>query len=584
MSRSILWILTVFLSLAMIALIGVQAYWFRSSIDAKEEQLGLVVNQVLGEISSELVQDKTVMTILEELNPPAVSHQSQAVWNFHIDGRSTVVEPNPSGGSVKEESHEENATDRKAALINKKDIQEDMDMHEEIRITGEFRYGEIDEAQLEEVPQGNEVIVSAVPPPSLKNQKIQVIDDSVLVILGEDEMLQDTILITAMNPDQVRSELIKSWKEQELFVDRIVRQMLVDGEPLEDRITGSQVKKLLTEKLKEKDVKMPFEYAVYEEGKKPIYQSESFNEFEDCKYYRAPLIKGSVFQKSTLISVYFPEERKHFIKSMGILGGTSALITLFVLSLFSLALFIIFKQKRLSEMKNDFVNNMTHELKTPISTISLASQMLNDKSIPEEQKNLTQISRIIQTESKQLGFQVERVLQMAIFDHGELKLKLEKINLHEIIETVAQNFLLQIDRRGGKLEFLPEAENDVIQGDAMHITNVVSNLIENAIKYTKQTPVIGIATHNEQGKIVISVSDNGIGISKEDQKRIFDKFYRVPTGNVHNVKGFGLGLSYVKLIVDQHHGIIKIKSDAGKGSRFYIHLPLLESSYNPNWK
>ena len=262
---------------------------------------------------------------------------------------------------------------------------------------------------------------------------------------------------------------------------------------------------------------------------------------------------------------------------MGIMGGTSALITLFVLTLFSLALYIMFKQKRLSEMKNDFVNNMTHELKTPISTISLASQMLNDKTIPDEQKNLNHISRIIQTESKQLGFQVERVLQMAIFDHGQLKLKLEEVDVHDVIETVAQNFLLQADKRGGELDFLPEAENAVILGDSMHITNVVSNLIENAMKYTKDTPVIGISTRNESGDVVISVSDNGIGISKEDQKRIFDKFYRVPTGNVHNVKGFGLGLSYVKLIVEQHHGIIKIKSEPEKGSRFDIHLPLQDA-------
>ena len=210
-------------------------------------------------------------------------------------------------------------------------------------------------------------------------------------------------------------------------------------------------------------------------------------------------------------------------------------------------------------MKNDFVNNMTHELKTPISTISLASQMLNDKSIPDEQKNLAQISRIIQTESKQLGFQVERVLQMAIFDHGQLKLKLEEIDLHDIIETVAQNFLLQLDKRDGRLEFLPEAEDRWSQGDAMHLTNVISNLIENAMKYTRQHPEIRISTRNENDNIVISVSDNGIGISKEDQKRIFDKFYRVPTGNVHNVKGFGLGLSYVKLIVEHHHGAYQIK-------------------------
>ncbi len=225
-------------------------------------------------------------------------------------------------------------------------------------------------------------------------------------------------------------------------------------------------------------------------------------------------------------------------------------------------------------MKNDFVNNMTHELKTPISTISLASQMLNDRSIPDEHKNLSQISRIIQVESKQLGFQVERVLQMAIFDHGELKLKSEEVDLHEIIETVAQNFLLQLDKREGKLEFLPEAEDAVVEGDLMHLTNVVSNLLENAMKYTSQKPEISIATRTENGFLVVSVKDNGIGINKEDHKRIFDKFFRVPTGNVHNVKGFGLGLSYVKLIIEQHNGSINLKSEPNKGSQFNIHLPL----------
>lgn len=225
-------------------------------------------------------------------------------------------------------------------------------------------------------------------------------------------------------------------------------------------------------------------------------------------------------------------------------------------------------------MKNDFVNNMTHELKTPISTISLASQMLSDRTIPDEQKNLAQISRIIQTESKQLGFQVERVLQMAIFDHGQLKLKLEEVDVHDIIETVAQNFLLQVDKRAGRLEFMPEASEAIIEGDSMHITNVISNLIENAMKYTQRTPVIQLATKNENDSIMVSIIDNGMGISKENQKRIFDKFYRVPTGNVHNVKGFGLGLSYVKLIVEQHRGKIRIKSELNKGSQFDIYLPL----------
>jgi two-component system phosphate regulon sensor histidine kinase PhoR len=521
MSRTVLWITTVFLSLAMIALVAVQGYWIKSSKDSKERQMGLLMNQVLADISDELVENETVLQILEELRPPLIRHQSQTVWNFQIDARSSY-----------------------------------------------------DVTAKEEVQHDEDVLLFTPPHKSLKNQKVELIDDSVLVILGEDELLEDTILISAMKPEQIRMKLNENMKEQEVFVNKIVRKMLAEQVNLEDKISKSQIEELLHSNLEQRGIDMPFEYALYKEGSPPIFQSESFNEYEDCMYYRTSLFPGELFSRKTMLSVYFPTEEQHFIKSMGILGGTSLLITLFVLLLFSLALYIIFKQKKLSEMKNDFVNNMTHELKTPISTISLASQMLNDRSIPDAQKNFAQISRIIQTESKQLGFQVERVLQMAIFDHGQLKLKLEEVDLHEVIETVAQNFLLQLEKKDGRLEFLPEAESAVITGDLMHLTNVVSNLIENAVKYTKQTPEIRISTSSENESLVISVSDNGIGISKEDQKRIFDKFYRVPTGNVHNVKGFGLGLSYVKLIVEHHHGSIHIKSEPEKGSRFDIHLPL----------
>ena len=537
MSRTILWMMTIFLSLAMIALVAVQAYWIKHSIESEENQLGLVVNQVLKEISNELVQNETVINILEEIRPPVIQHKSKAVWNFHIDSRS---------------SYSNNA-------------EEDflIDTHEDLHSDS-----------AEDIHLDETIIVYTPPLPALKNQKVEMIDDSVLVILGEDELMKDTILISAMKPEQIRMELSKSWEEQEMFVDKIVKKMLVNEEDIGERISGSQVEALLKKKLYEQGVNIPFEYAVYKEGKKPIYQSENFNEYEDSKYFRASLFPGGIFNKTTLISVYFPKEGKHIFNSIGIMGGSTLLITLFIVMMFTLAIYIVFKQKRLSEMKNDFVNNMTHELKTPISTISLASQMLNDRSIPDEQKNLSHISRIIQTESKQLGFQVERVLQMAIFDHGELKLKVEDVDLHDIIETVAQNFLLQVDKREGRLEFLPEAEDAVIEGDFMHITNVISNLIENAMKYTQRTPEIKIITRTENSSVVVSVIDNGIGISKEDQKRIFDKFFRVPTGNVHNVKGFGLGLSYVKLIVEQHHGRIKLKSDPNKGSQFDIHLPL----------
>lgn len=401
-----------------------------------------------------------------------------------------------------------------------------------------------------------------------------MINDSLLVVVGEDLTSRDTILVSAMHPDLVRKELRRQVARQEFFIDNIVKKMLMDEGQVLDNISEEQIKASLSEKLTSRFVDYPFEFAVYEMGKKPIFSSENFNEYEPVRYYRRLLFPSSVFNRFTYISVYFPQEKQLLRKTMGKMGVSSLIITLFIIMMFSLTLYIMFKQKRLSEMKNDFVNNMTHELKTPISTISLASQMLNDRSIPDAQKNLEHISRIIQTESKQLGYQVERVLQMAIFDHGELKLKNEPVDLHDIIETVAQNFLLQMDKRGGKLEFLPEADQAVVEGDLVHLTNVVSNLMENAMKYTHRNPEITISTKNENGSIVVSVADNGIGISKEDQKRIFDKFYRVPTGNVHNVKGFGLGLSYVKLIVEAHGGNIKIKSELNKGSRFDIHLPL----------
>ncbi len=492
----------------------------KHSITSEAQHLRLVVNQVLSEVSDELIRNETTLNILDELRPPVIQHRSSSFWDFRIDARSSYSRR--PGGAV--------------------DIQE-------------------------------EVFAYTSPDQSLKGQHVRLINDSILVVVGHDEQIQDTILVNAMQPQQVLNELDKRWAEQEQLVEKVVKNMLVEEKDIRDRFSGNQIEKMVREKLQEKGVEFPFEYAVYEVGKPPIFFSDHYDENEP-NYFRGTLFPGGIFRQRTLINVYFPDVRKHLIRSTGVMGLSSLLITLFIVSMFSLALYVIFKQKRLSEMKNDFVNNMTHELKTPISTISLASQMLSDRSIPDTQKNLGQISRIIRTESKQLSFQVERVLQMAIFDHGQLKLKMQEVDIHDLVETVAQNFLIQVEKREGKLEFLPEAEDSVVRGDKMHLTNVVSNLLENAMKYTRQTPDIGISTRNAGSDLILSIRDNGIGIGKEDQKRIFDKFYRVPTGNLHNVKGFGLGLSYVKLIVEHHGGAIGLKSELQKGTQFNIRLPL----------
>jgi len=254
--------------------------------------------------------------------------------------------------------------------------------------------------------------------------------------------------------------------------------------------------------------------------------------------------------------------------------GSSAILTLIILGIFAFTIYIIVQQKKLSEIKTDFVNNMTHELKTPISTISLASQMLRDRSIPLQKKNFENISNVIYDESKRLGFQVEKVLQMAIFEKGKLKIKPQEIDIHELIGNVVNNFIIQVRNQNGEIEQHLDATNPVVKVDEVHFTNIIFNLLDNAVKYSNGLTHIKVGTQNTRNQFLIYIEDKGIGITRENQKRIFEQFYRVPTGNIHNVKGFGLGLSYVKKIVDEHDGQITIQSEPKKGTRFEISIPI----------
>lgn len=250
-------------------------------------------------------------------------------------------------------------------------------------------------------------------------------------------------------------------------------------------------------------------------------------------------------------------------------------IILFVLVFFGFSISVIFKQKKLSEIKNDFINNMTHELKTPIATIGISSETLMNINSDQTDSRTLKYASIIYKENKRLESQVERVLNVANLDKNEIKLNYSTLNIHEIIEEAKENFEFnQLEELGGKINLDFGADNAILKGDIVHITNIINNLIDNAIKYCDKVPAIDISTSNIKNRIIISISDNGKGIARENLKYIFDKFYRVPTGNLHDVKGFGLGLFYVKTIVEAHQGQIAVKSNLGKGSEFTISLPL----------
>ena len=289
--------------------------------------------------------------------------------------------------------------------------------------------------------------------------------------------------------------------------------------------------------------------------------------------YKARLLPADYITPTTYLHLWFPNQESYLLKTLWPLLLSSGLFMITIVLAFGYTIRTILRQKKVSDIKNDFINNITHELKTPISTISLACEALADPTMSASPVKVSKFVKMIKDENKRLGVLVESVLRSAVLDRSEVEMSRDSINLHEIIEMAIQNIELQAKSRGGKIEQSLKANTADIIGDKIHLTNVVFNLLDNAVKYSGETPRLKVTTHNSDASIVIEVSDNGIGIKKEDQKRIFEKLFRVPTGNVHNIKGFGLGLSYVKTIVEKHHGTVTVQSEFGKGSTFTIQLP-----------
>jgi two-component system phosphate regulon sensor histidine kinase PhoR len=273
------------------------------------------------------------------------------------------------------------------------------------------------------------------------------------------------------------------------------------------------------------------------------------------------------------LMLYFPKEKSFLMMQLWLMLIASMSLIIIIIFSFSYSVFTVFKQKKLSEMKNDFVNNMTHEIKTPISTISLACEVLGDKEIKKSDELLSTYINVIKQENKRLETLTEHILQTATLERGQLLLRKEEIDLHLIIQQAVNNVGFHVMQKSGNITQNLNAEKSMIWADKVHITNLIYNLLDNANKYSPERPKIIISTENNQKGVIIKIMDHGIGISKTNQKKIFDKFNRISTGNVHNIKGFGLGLSYVKAIVNKHQGKIEIESELKKGSVFTVFLP-----------
>ncbi len=321
-------------------------------------------------------------------------------------------------------------------------------------------------------------------------------------------------------------------------------------------------------------VQTPYEYAIIKDG---IVQDGTIKKSQKNDFlksnYMVRLFPNNIIRQDLILSVIFPERANYVLGSMAWILGGSMLFSLFILATFALSLYFIIRQKKISEMKSDFINNMTHEFKTPIATISLAADTITNPKVIKDEVSIRHFISMIKKENSRMNKKVETILQIASLDKKEIEFRFENVSMHSIIEHAIDTIDIQVHQRNGKINLNLEASEPVVYGDSEHLTNLVNNLLDNSIKYSPESPEITVKTKNSEKGLILSVEDKGIGMTKAVQSKIFERFYRQSSGNVHDVKGFGLGLNYARAIIDAHRGNITVFSEPGKGSRFDIFLP-----------
>ena len=364
--------------------------------------------------------------------------------------------------------------------------------------------------------------------------------------------------------------------EREVLEEVVLRVLYASSEKdFRERLDTDYLEQELEANLRFNGIDVPFHYRIFSSDGIELYRCDDYDPKGEEYSYKQTLFRNDPTGKMGLVSVHFPDQNK-FILGVADMVVLAMIFTLILFMAFLVTVYLIVRQKKVSEMKNDFIHNMTHEFKTPISTISIAAQMLSDKTIQKPAEMYERLSGVIFAETKRLRFQVEKVLQMSLYDGGNIALKMQPMDLNLLIESVVDTFSIKVVQNGGSIDTHLNASDPMAKVDEMHFTNIIFNLMDNAVKYKREDEPLHleISTMNTGDYLCIEVKDNGIGISKENLKRIFDKFYRVHTGDKHDVKGFGLGLAYVRKMVMLMNGSIKANSVIGRGTTFIINMPV----------
>ncbi len=417
----------------------------------------------------------------------------------------------------------------------------------------------------------------------ITNDTTLVADSATLIVAAPDESGKMNIIRRgeAMNTNSravyIRQNEFLDWvkkrsSEFRNMSDQMISEIYQWEKTLE--IENKEVEFALKRSLDFTGIQTPYEFAIIKNG---IVQDGTFKDSHKNSFlksnYKVRLFPDNIIRQDLVLSVLFPERTNYVLGSMALILGGSLLFSLFILATFALSLYLIIRQKKISEMKSDFINNMTHEFKTPIATISLAADTITNPKVINDEKSIRHFIEMIKKENSRMNKKVETILQIASLDKKEIEFRFENVSIHTIIEHAIETIDIQVEQRKGKMNINLNASEPVIFGDIEHLINLVSNLLDNALKYSPESPEISVSTKNCEKGVILDVEDNGIGMTKAVQSRIFERFYRQNSGDVHDVKGFGLGLNYARAIIEAHKGSITVFSEPEKGSRFEVFLP-----------
>lgn len=607
--------IAVLMALALLGVMAMQFYFLRQSYGLQSSLFDSSVNLALNNVVDKLSKEDATNFLIDKINNQNLSRKTQdhakqnklvlrlTETTTHYHKRKIIARLNGAGANLTRAQRIANLRDSLRHLLAERKREREVD-----EIRGQFNFqlkveeytDEFGNVSQNVIPQITSNIIDPKPYSKPKAKPRKYLDTAHFVYI-DPQFGKQIISVPRLNPlwvqeqdykkkqqqlklvkkllqDETADTPMRSIREKPNVIEKLAREYQRANEPLKQRINPYQLDSLLRNELRSQGINLPFSYDVSTQhsdslifsnardtlGKKPIFLVNST--------YQVPVFNSQVINDPGMLKVAFPQKNSLILSHMAATMATTAGLLFILIFCFGYTIYSILKQKKISEMKTDFINNMTHEFKTPVSTIMIASEALKDAEIAEDKNRVAKLANIIYEENVRLGSHIERVLNIARIEKDDFKLDIKPVDVNEMITTVLDSMLLKLQKHHVKIDTNLSYTGGpmMIRADELHFSNVIYNLVDNAIKYSKDIPEITITTHSKGGQAIIKVADKGIGMSSDQQSKIFEQFYRIPTGNLHDVKGFGLGLSYVNTIVKRLGGTISVKSERDKGSEFEL--------------